>query len=361
MRFFYFSFFITFVGLVLAFWLGGFAAAYICALLAVLEISLSFDNAVVNAKTLEEMDEKWRRRFIVWGIPVAVFGMRFAFPIIIVAMVAKLGIVETLMLAINDVDTYHKHLSANKGEIYIFGGAFLLMVALEFFFAGRNVRWIRAIEANRVMLALAKAKNASVFIAVLVGMIMLYLTKNSDYAMAYFAAILVHMALGLVNEFLGDDEKADITNFNNNDDENVNNKITNFNNHNPNLQNQNFKSAATRSGFAGFLYLETLDASFSFDGVIGAFAMSENIFIIMIGLGIGAFFVRSLTLYMVHHGTLSEFKFLEHGANYAILALSVIMFINIFYEVSELITGTLSFGIILVAFLHSLLVRKNGA
>lgn len=346
MRFFYFSFFITFVGLVLAFWLGGFAAAYICALLAVLEISLSFDNAVVNAKTLEEMDEKWRRRFIVWGIPVAVFGMRFAFPIIIVAMVAKLGIVETLMLAINDVDTYHKHLSANKGEIYIFGGAFLLMVALEFFFAGRNVRWIRAIEANRVMLALAKAKNASVFIAVLVGMIMLYLTKNSDYAMAYFAAILVHMALGLVNEFLSEDEKAD---------------ITNFNNHNPNLQNQNFKSAATRSGFAGFLYLETLDASFSFDGVIGAFAMSENIFIIMIGLGIGAFFVRSLTLYMVHHGTLNEFKFLEHGANYAILALSVIMFINIFYEVSELITGTLSFGIILVAFLHSLLVRKNGA
>ena len=346
MRFFYFSFFITFVGLILAFWLGGFAAAYICALLAVLEISLSFDNAVVNAKTLEEMDEKWRRRFIVWGIPVAVFGMRFAFPIIIVAMVAKLGIVETLMLAINDVDTYHKHLSANKGEIYIFGGAFLLMVALEFFFAGRNVRWIRVIEANRVMLALAKAKNASVFIAVLVGMIMLYLTKNSDYAMAYFAAILVHMALGLVNEFLSEDEKAD---------------ITNFNNHNPNLQNQNFKSAATRSGFAGFLYLETLDASFSFDGVIGAFAMSENIFIIMIGLGIGAFFVRSLTLYMVHHGTLNEFKFLEHGANYAILALSVIMFINIFYEVSELITGTLSFGIILVAFLHSLLVRKNGA
>lgn len=347
MRFFYFSFFITFVGLILAFWLGGFAAAYICALLAVLEISLSFDNAVVNAKTLEEMDEKWRRRFIVWGIPVAVFGMRFAFPIIIVAMVAKLGIVETLMLAINDVDTYHKHLSANKGEIYIFGGAFLLMVALEFFFAGRNVRWIRAIEANRVMLALAKAKNASVFIAVLVGMIMLYLTKNSDYAMAYFAAILVHMALGLVNEFLGDDEKADITNFNND------NSLS--------PQNQNFKSAATRSGFAGFLYLETLDASFSFDGVIGAFAMSENIFIIMIGLGIGAFFVRSLTLYMVHHGTLNEFKFLEHGANYAILALSVIMFINIFYEVSELITGTLSFGIILVAFLHSLLVRKNGA
>lgn len=359
MRFFYFSFFITFVGLVLAFWLGGFAAAYICALLAVLEISLSFDNAVVNAKTLEEMDEKWRRRFIVWGIPVAVFGMRFAFPIIIVAMVAKLGIVETLMLAINDVDTYHKHLSANKGEIYIFGGAFLLMVALEFFFAGRSVRWIRAIEANRVMLALAKAKNASVFIAVLVGMIMLYLTKNSDYAMAYFAAILVHMALGLVNEFLSEDENADITNFNN--DNSLSPQNQNFKSANSDITKPNFKSAATRSGFAGFLYLETLDASFSFDGVIGAFAMSENIFIIMIGLGIGAFFVRSLTLYMVHHGTLNEFKFLEHGANYAILALSVIMFINIFYEVSELITGTLSFGIILVAFLHSLLVRKNGA
>lgn len=351
MRFFYFSFFITFVGLIMAFWLGGLQAAYICALLAILEISLSFDNAVVNAKTLEEMDEKWRKRFIVWGIPIAVFGMRFAFPIIIVAAVAQLGILQTLMLAINDVDAYHRHLSAHKGEIYIFGGAFLLMVALEFFFAGRNVRWIRAIEANRVMLALAKAKNASVFIAVLVGMIMLYLTKNADYAMAYFAAILVHMALGLINDFLSENNQNN-ENFAKNS---KNQPSQNFS------QNENFSSLAARSGFAGFLYLETLDASFSFDGVIGAFAMSDNVFIIMIGLGIGAFFVRSLTLYMVHHGTLSEFKFLEHGANYAILALSVIMFINIFYEVSELITGTLSFGIILIAFLHSLLVRKNGA
>ena len=344
MRFFYFSFFITIVGLGLAWWLGGLQAAYICALLAILEISLSFDNAVINAKTLEDMDEKWRNRFIVWGIPIAVFGMRFAFPIIIVAAVAQLGIIETLMLAINDVQSYHEHLNAHKNEIYIFGGAFLLMVALEFFFAGRNVRWIRAFEANRVMLMLANAKHASVFVAVLVGMIMLYLTQSSDYAMAYFAAILVHMALGLINEFLSGahdykqerDDSAHTT-------------------------SDGLQKGAVRSGLAGFLYLETLDASFSFDGVIGAFAMSDNVFIIMIGLGIGAFFVRSLTLYMVPHGTLNEFKFLEHGANYAILALSVIMFINVFHEVGEIITGTLSFGIILIAFLHSLMVRKKEA
>lgn len=303
-------------------------AAYICALLAILEISLSFDNAVVNAKVLGGMDEVWRRRFIIWGIPVAVFGMRFAFPIIIVSIAAGLSLLDTLNLAINDIAAYHEHLEAHKMEIYTFGGAFLLMVALEFFFAGRSIRWIPLIESNAVMLALSKAKNASVFVAILVGIFVVYFVGQVSCAISYFAAILAHMSLGILSEWLGGDE---------------------------NCANE----TAARTGFAGFLYLETLDASFSFDGVIGAFAMSDNVFIIMIGLGIGALFVRSLTLYMVHKGTLSEFRFLEHGAHYAILALAIIMFINLFGEVGEIITGTLSFALIVLAFLHSILANKK--
>lgn len=120
-----------------------------------------------------------------------------------------------------------------------------------------------------------------------------------------------------------------------------------------------FSANGVKSGIMGFLYLEILDASFSFDGVIGAFAMSENIFIIMIGLGIGAMFVRSLTLFMVHKKTLESFIYLEHGAHYAILALAIIMFINIFHEISEAVTGTIGFGFILVAFLSSIYQKRK--
>ena len=335
MKYFYSSFIITALLLGAVWYFAGFVAVYICTLLAILEISLSFDNAVVNAKVLADMDEVWRRRFIVWGIPIAVFGMRFAFPIIIVSIAAGISFIETLNLAINDIAAYHEHLEAHKLEIYTFGGAFLLMVALEFFFAGRQIRWIPLIESNRVMLALSRAKNASVFVAILVGIFIVYFVDSTSCAVAYFSAILAHMSLGLLAEFLGGATGADTT------------------------DSTDLTKTAAKTGLAGFLYLEVLDASFSFDGVIGAFAMSDNVFIIMIGLGIGAFFVRSLTLFMVYKGTLSEFRFLEHGAHYAILALSVIMFINLFSEVGEVITGTLSFALILVAFLHSVLVNKK--
>ena len=175
----------------------------------------------------------------------------------------------------------------------------------------------------------ARQQDASLFVATLVGILVVYFVDNVGCAIAYFSAILAHMSLGLLAAAIGGDDA------------------------------ENSKKAAVRSGFAGFLYLETLDASFSFDGVIGAFAMSDNVFIIMIGLGIGAFFVRSLTLYMLYHGVLNEFRFLEHGAHYAILALSVIMFINLFSEVGELVTGTLSFLLILAAFLHSVFLNKK--
>ena len=90
----------TVVCLALAAWYGwsqtGDAAAtlsmlWIVLVLSVLEISLSFDNAVVNATVLEDMDKVWQRRFLTWGMLIAVFGMRFVFPLAIVAIAAGLG------------------------------------------------------------------------------------------------------------------------------------------------------------------------------------------------------------------------------------------------------------------------------
>ncbi|WP_086282896.1 DUF475 domain-containing protein [Campylobacter devanensis] len=321
MKYFYSSFILTILGLVAAYFLGGFVAVYICILLIILEVSLSFDNAVVNARILRHMSQVWQRRFIIYGIPIAVFGMRFLFPILIVSIAADMGMLQTLNLALNNPDEYHHALHSNKNQIYIFGGGFLLMVFLSFFFEEKETKWIRLLEDNHLIKTLSKSQNITLFIAILAGIILIMLTQNSTYAIAYFSAIVLHLGLGMFDEI--------------------------------------FSTSGIKSGIMGFLYLEVLDASFSFDGVIGAFAMSQDIFIIMIGLGIGAMFVRSLTIYMVRKKILESFIYLEHGAHYAILTLAVIMFIKIFYEVSEIITGTASMLFIALALIHSVLKRRN--
>ena len=106
-----------------------------------------------------------------------------------------------------------------------------------------------------------------------------------------------------------------------------------------------------------FLYLEVLDASFSFDGVIGAFAITNDIVLMALGLGIGALYVRSLTVYLVRKGTLDDYVYLEHGAHYAIGALAVILLVTIQYEISELITGLI--GVVLIGWSFWSSVRRN--
>ena len=104
---------------------------------------------------------------------------------------------------------------------------------------------------------------------------------------------------------------------------------------------------AGRAGLASFLYLEVLDASFSFDGVIGAFAITKDVVIIMLGLGIGALFVRSITIYLVKHETLSAYRYLDHGAHYAVGALATIMMLSMHFHVPEVITGLI--GILFIS------------
>ena len=119
-------------------------------------------------------------------------------------------------------------------------------------------------------------------------------------------------------------------------------------------------AGAAKAGLGAFLYLEMLDASFSFDGVIGAFALSNNLFVIGLGLGIGAMFVRSMTVMLVERGTLAQYAFLEHGAFYAILALSGIMLASARYAVPDTVTGLIGAGLIGLAFWSSVRHAANG-
>jgi hypothetical protein len=117
------------------------------------------------------------------------------------------------------------------------------------------------------------------------------------------------------------------------------------------------KRSIEKASAGMFLYLEVLDASFSFDGVIGAFALSKNIFVIAIGLAIGAFFVRSITIYLVEKKTLTQFKYLEHGAFYAIGALAAIMIGGTIVHIPEVITGLIGALFIGLSIASSMRIR----
>ena len=322
MRYFYSSLAIMLAGLVAAYYLGGVAAIYITFLLIILEISLSFDNAVVNAKVLETLDPIWQKRFIIFGIPIAVFGMRLVFPLAIVSLVTGMGMFETLDVAMNDPARYETVLKSTESTIFAFGGAFLLMVFLDFFFEERDIKWVTIVEGSKFMEKASSVANIELITAIMVGIALGHITHDFGVVLAFMYGVLLHSLLGMLDHFLSSD--------------------------------------TVKSGIAGFIYLEVLDASFSFDGVIGAFALTSNIFIIMIGLGVGAMFVRSMTIYFVEHKTLSQFRYLEHGAHYAIGILAFIMLMKITTHISEVVTGTIGIGLIAVAFLHSVMEnRKN--
>lgn len=303
---------------------GTLATLFIVLVLAVLEVSLSFDNAVVNATVLRQMDPVWRRRFITWGIAIAVFGMRIVFPLLIVAVIAGISPWAALVLAATDPEAYARTLTSAHVSVAAFGGAFLAMVGLKHFFDHeKDVHWIRVIEEPLARLGRIEAVE--------IGLVLILLSTISRWLPGHEQLTLIAAGIaGLVTYIAVDGLSALL----------------------------DAESGATeqvvRSGLAAFLYLEVLDASFSFDGVIGAFALSNNLFVIAIGLGIGAMFVRSLTIMLVQRGTLTEYRYLEHGAFWAIIALAAIMFLQTVMHIPEVVTGLIGAGFIALAFLSSL-------
>ncbi len=284
-------------------------AFFICAVLAVLEISLSFDNAIVNANKLKEMTPVWQHRFLTWGIIIAVFGMRIVFPLAIVAIAAWIDPWEALKLAAAKPEQYAEIMQAAHLPIAAFGGTFLMMVGLTYFFNHeKDVHWIGFIEKRMAHFATVKGVEIA-FVLVLV--LIFTSVLDGDDATTFLHAAIYGLLTFLLVEVLAGFMDA----------------------------SQQTMSAAAKGGFGAFLYLEILDASFSFDGVIGAFALTQNLFIIAIGLGIGAMYVRSMTIMLVEKGTLAHYRYLEHGAFYAILILSVIMYVQTLTHIPEVITG----------------------
>ncbi|MCC6926714.1 DUF475 domain-containing protein [Novosphingobium sp.] len=338
MKYFRGSMLFTVAGLGVGAWLGymnggtmgaALATMWICLVLSVLEVSLSFDNAVVNATVLKDMDPVWQRRFLTWGILIAVFGMRIIFPLLIVAIAASLGPIEALRLAIEEPLRYQHIIEGAHAGIMGFGGAFLLLVGLKFFFDSEKEHdWIGLIERP-----LKKFADLEAFEIILTIMI-LYFISNQVADPAEGRTFLVSGLMGIATFFAVE-------------------WIGNV------LEAPDAADGVQRAGLGAFLYLEVLDASFSFDGVIGAFALSNNLFVIAVGLGIGAMFVRSLTIFLVDKGTLAEYRYLEHGAFWAIIALAMIMLTSLMFHIPETVTGLIGAALIGLSLMSS--IKHNRA
>ncbi len=311
---------------------GGAVGLWLFTILVVLEVTFSFDNAVINSRVLVRMSPFWQKLFLTVGIFIAVFVVRFLVPILIVMLTSGHGFMEVVNMAMNDSKRYGETLHDAAPTIDAFGGAFLIMIGISYFMdRKKDIHWLDSIEKY-----LARAGNyetLKIFVMLVVTMVLYFTVDDTHKTTVLIASILgtlLHLGLELFSAFF---EKR---------------------------QSNSSGKLVGMAAFGAFMYLEVLDASFSLDGVIGAFAITNEIMLIIAGLGAGAIWVRSLTVYLMKSGTLSKYRYLEHGAHWAILALGVIMFVKL-YQVNppEWFTGSVGLIVISIAVVSSVLEQKR--
>jgi len=322
---------IALLGLSAAYGWAGAPGLLMVGILSVMEVSLSFDNAVVNATVLKDMSRVWQQRFLTWGMVFAVFGVRFLLPVLIVAVVSGLSIEAVTLMAWQNPEEYSRQVQASHVQISAFGGMYLLLVFLSFFVKeNKSLHWLAWIE--RRLAKLGKLESIEVALA-LCAMLFAqhFLPPGQKFAalVAGVVGVILFVVVKSVSELFEHSEE--------------------------------FEKGAHRAGLASFLYLEMLDLSFSLDGVIGAFAITRDVVLILLGLTVGAMFVRSLTLFLVRARMLEEYLFLEHGAHYAIGALALLMLADMSLHVPEWITGLVGFVFIVLSLWSSIRAKRRAA
>lgn len=317
----------------------GLTGLFVCIVLILVEMMFSFDNAIINARVLANMNKFWQNMFLTVGVVIAVFGVRFIFPILLVMATTGLGADNVLDLALHKPEEYAAYLHKAHPYIASFGGMFLLMLAFGFFFdPGRKIHWISVIERPLQRIGKWWVYTPIALIVLLFFTRMPWNHHPQETLIAGLIGIGLNLLLSKVTDIFGKREQ------------------------------QATKRSAALAGFTGFLYLQVLDASFSFDGVIGAFAVTQDVVLIAIGLGVGALWVRSLTILMVRRQTLNAYRYLEHGAHYTIGLLALVFLAGLFFDIPEAIAGLGGIIIVTLSITSSLaeaklerlrLLRKN--
>jgi uncharacterized protein len=273
--------------------------------------------------------------FLTIGILVAVFGMRLVFPLLIVWATAGIGPVRAMELALNPPPhgalefpdgspSYEKLIASAHPQIAASGGTFLLMLFLDFVFRDRDIKWLKWIEVP-----FARAERLGQVSVVVAGVALALAGTELTHSSDERATVLIAGLLGLIAYLV------------------VNGLSRAF--RPPDIDSVTAGAAVGKAGLTLFLYLEVLDAAFSFDGVTGAFAITSDPILIALGLGlVGSMFVRSITIYLVQQEALDRYVYLEHGAHWAIGALAVIMLLSIEprFEVPDAVTA--SVGVVFI-------------
>lgn len=307
------------------------AGLWLFTILVILEVTFSFDNAVINSKVLERMSPFWQQLFLTVGILFAVFIVRFVLPIFIVMVSSGHGFGDVVDMALNKPVEYEKTLEHAAPMINAFGGTFLVMIGVSYFMdRTKDIHWLKRIERHLSKFGRYESFKILVMLSVAMG---LYITTDPKYhVMVLVASItgtMLHIALELFGDYFGNKQSS-------------------------------AKALVGMAAFASFMYLNVLDASFSLDGVIGAFAITNNVLLIMAGLGAGALWVRSLTVYLVRTGALAKYRYLEHGAHWAILALGIVMLVKLYHiEPPEALTGSLGLVFVATAIVSSVIEKRH--
>lgn len=331
-RIFFVSGLITIASLILVYTNLGSKALFLTVVLMLVELTFSFDNAIINARVLATMSRFWQQMFMTVGIVIAVFGMRLVFPIVLVMITTGLSAGEVTNLALYKPDLYAEELHRAHPLIASFGGMFLLMLALSFFFdPGRKVLWISVIERPLLRLGKWWIYTGLAFTTLIILALLPWNQHQNDTLIAGSVGIMVYLALHKINDiFTVTQEQSDKP-----------------------------KRYPVLAGFMSFLYLQILDASFSFDGVLGAFAVTKDVILIAIGLGVGALWVRSMTLFMVRRKTLATYRYLEHGAHYTIGVLAIVLLVGLFVDIPEAMAGIAGLAIVGSSIVSSVLFSRR--
>ena len=280
--------------------------------LSLFEVIISVDNAIINAEVLGTMSKKARRWFLIWGIIIAVFAIRGILPWLILWMSnPSLGAIGALTASFSSDPRVAGAIKESAPILLAGGGTFLVFLFFHWLFLEpkhyglfgekffhRQGVWFFAV--------------VSVLLAVIV-----YQAIKVNPLMA-FGAVIGSTAFFITHGFKENAEKA---------------------------EHEMIEGSGNMSDLSKIFYLEVIDATFSIDGILGAFAFTFSIPLILIGNGIGAFIVRKLTISNIEN--VKKYKYLKNGAMYSILALGIIMLADSFgLHIPEWFSPVLTFAII---------------
>lgn len=321
--------------LIAAYLIDGVQGLVLAALLGVLEIAVSFDNAIVNATVLARLGHFWQRLFLTLGIVVAAIGMRLLVPLAIVSIGAHLDPVSALRLAYSNPERYRNLLESSQPAIAAFGGAFLLMIFFGFVFEEREAVWIRWIE--QPLRRLGKLPKIGEVLVLAFAVVAATTVPNQVALKVVVGAICglgSYLLVGGAGELIAAQADADGA-------------------------TRPRATVVGKPAFFLFCYLELLDATFSFDSVMGAFSVTLDIAIITVGLAIGAAYIRALTVFVVRRGTLDEYRYLEHGAYYAIGMLALLLMVEVWHDVPDVLTAGAGAAMIIAAVASSVWSKRR--